>query len=389
MAVARITLNLVRSLPPGSLVWDREVRGFGVRRQRQAVKYVLKTRIRGRDHWFAIGTHGAPWTVDSARREARRLLGVIAGGTDLATDRERQRSTPTFEAVAGRFLREHGKKLGERTLEEYERMLRKLALPAFGKRPIDAVDRPTIAKLHHSLADTPRLANHVLSVLSKVMNWAATRSLLASGANPCRGIERYKENKRERFLSSAEMSRLGQALQDVETQQTLSPYAIAAIRLLLLTGARKSEILSLRWDYVDLENRAFRLPRSKTGPKSIYITTAVADILTSLPRVQGNPYLIVGATKNAHLFDLKGPWRRIRSLAGLDDVRLHDLRHTYASIGATGGLSLPFVGKLLGHKQASTTQRYAHLAEDPVRAAGEQVSVAIAQALAAMGKPKE
>jgi Phage integrase central domain len=206
------------------------VRGFGVRRQRQALKYILKTRIRGKDHWFTIGTHGAPWTVDSARREARRMLGVIAGGADLATDRERRKSTLTLSAVAERFLREHGKMLEERTLEEYERLLRKLAFPVFGDSLIDAIDRPAVAKLHHALADTPRQANHVLSVLSKVMSWAAKRGLLPSEANPCRGIDRYKENKRERFLSAAELSRLGETLQEAEEQQVLTPYAIAAIR---------------------------------------------------------------------------------------------------------------------------------------------------------------
>ena len=188
MAVARITLNLIRNLPPGSLVWDREVRGFGVRRQRQAVKYILKTRIRGKDHWFTIGTHGAPWTADSARREARRILGEIAGGKDLATDRERQKSILTLEAVAERFLREHGKMLEGRTLEEYERLLRKLAFPVFGDRPIDAIDRPAVAKLHHALADTPRQANHVLSVLSKVMSWAASSRIALNTDEP---VSRY------------------------------------------------------------------------------------------------------------------------------------------------------------------------------------------------------
>ena len=191
----------------------------------------------------------------------------------------------------------------------------------------------------------------------------------------------------EAHLSSgAELSRLGEALREDDEQQVLTPYAIAAIRLLLLTGARKSEILSLRWDYVDPENRLLRLPRSKTGLKSIYLTTAAAEILQSLPRVQGNPFVIVGEKPGAHLVNLQKPWDRIRARAGLEDVRLHDLRHSYASVGATSGLSLLFVGKLLGHTQASTTQRYAHLAEDPVRQAGEQISEAIAAALSQNGR---
>jgi integrase len=218
------------------------------------------------------------------------------------------------------------------------------------------------------------------------MSWAAKRGLLPSEPNPCRGIDRYKENKRERFLSAAELSRLGEALRDAEREKTLSPYAIAAIRLLLLTGARLSEILTIKWDYVDPDNRQLRLPRSKTGQKSIYLTSAVADILRSLPRVQGNPFVVVGEQPGAHLVNVQKPWDRIRAHAGLEDVRLHDLRHSYASVGATGGLSLLFVGKLLGQTQASTTQIYAHLAEDPVRQAGEQISEAIATALSQNGR---
>jgi integrase len=386
MTVAKITLNVVKTLQPGSLVWDRDVKGFGVRRQRQAVKYILKSRIRGKDHWFTIGTHGAPWTPDTARQEAKRKLGEVAAGKDLAAVREQQRSVLTFTEVVDRFLEEHGKKVERRTVSEYERLLRRHAVPALDDRPINAIDRAAVAKLHHSLAATPRQANLLLSVLSKLMGWAGKRGQLPSEANPCRGIDRYKENKRERFLSAAELSRLGEVLREAEQEKTLPPYATAAIRLLLLTGARLSEILTLKWDYVDPDNRQLRLPRSKTGQKSIYLTAAVADILQSLPRVQGNPFVVVGEKPGAHLVNLQKPWDRIRVRAGLEDVRLHDLRHTYASVGATGGLSLLFVGKLLGHTQASTTQRYAHLAEDPVRQAGEQISEAIATALNQKGR---
>jgi len=386
MTVAKITLNVVKTLQPGSLVWDRDVKGFGVRRQRQAVKYILKSRIRGKDHWFAIGTHGAPWTPDTARQEAKRKLGEIAAGKNLAAVREQQRSVLSFADVVDQFLEEHRKKVERRTITEYERLLRRHAVPALGDRPIDAIDRAAVAKLHHSLAATPRQANLLLSVLSKLMGWAAKRGLLPSEANPCRGIDRYKENKRERFLSAAELSRLGEALREAEPEKTLAPYAIAAIRLLLLTGARKNEILSLKWDYVDIDNRQLRLPRSKTSQKSIYLTAAVADILQSLPHVQGNPFVIAGEKPGAHLVNLQKSWNRIRARAGLEDVRLHDLRHSYASVGATGGLSLLYVGKLLGHTQASTTQRYAHLAEDPVRQAGEQISEAVAAALNQNGK---
>ena len=195
------------------------------------------------------------------------MLGEIAAGRNLAVVREQQRSALTFAEVVDRFLEEHGKKVERRTITEYERLLRRHAVPAIGDRPIDAIDRAAVAKLHHSLAATPRQANLLLSVLSKLMGWAAKRGLFPYEANPCRGIDRYKECKRERFLSAAELPRLGEALREAEQDKTLSPYAVAAIRLLLLTGARLSEILTLKWDYVDAGNRQLRLPRSKTGPE--------------------------------------------------------------------------------------------------------------------------
>jgi hypothetical protein len=202
-------LSVVKTLQPGSVVWDRDVKGFGVRRQRQKIKYILKSRIRGKDHWFTIGTHGAPWTPDSARQEARRKLGEIAAGKNLAAVREQQRSVLSFADVVDRFLEEHRKKVERRTITEYERLLRRHAVPAL------------VANLHHSLAATPRQADLLLSVLSKLMGWAAKRGLLPSEANPCRGIDRYKENKRERFLSAAELSRLGEALREAEQREDI------------------------------------------------------------------------------------------------------------------------------------------------------------------------
>jgi hypothetical protein len=180
MTVAKITLNVVKTFPRDTIVWDRDVKGFGVRRQRQAINYILKSRIRGRDHWFAIGTHGVPWTPDTARQEAKRMLGEIAAGRNLAAVREQQKSVLTFVEVADRFLDEHGKKVEQRTIAEYERLLRRHAMPGLGDRSIDMIDRAVVAKLHHSLAATPRQANLLLSVLSKLMGWAGNRGLLPS-----------------------------------------------------------------------------------------------------------------------------------------------------------------------------------------------------------------
>jgi integrase len=188
------------------------------------------------------------------------------------------------------------------------------------------------------------------------MLWAASRGLVSAERNPCRGIERYKETKRERFLSMDELSRLGEVLREAEKSQMASPYAIAAIRLLLLTGARLSEILTLRWEHVDVERRLARLPRSKTGPKSIYLPAAALEILNGIPRLEGNPYVIAGEVSGEHLVNLQKPWRRVRAAAGLEDVRLHDLRHSYASVGATRSYSLVSCWGTRSHQPRSATR---------------------------------
>lgn len=200
-------------------------------------------------------------------------------------------------------------------------------------------------------------------------------------SNPCEDIERYPERKRERFLSPTELQSLGQALVAAEASETETKYAVAAFRILLLTGCRLSEIQTLEWRYVDLDRKELRLPDSKTGAKTVHLGDAAVALLETLPRVTANPYVIVGKKEKAHLTDLQHPWRRIRGKAGLDDVRIHDLRHTFASGGLLVGEGLPMIGKLLGHTQVQTTARYAHLASDPVKQAATKISDRLALAL--------
>ena len=197
------------------------------------------------------------------------------------------------------------------------------------------------------------------------------------GANPCRGLEKFKERKVERFLSAEELGRLGDALRSYE----LSPYAVAAIKLLVFTGARLGEVLALRWDRINFERGEVRLEDSKTGAKTLHLPPPALEVILGLPRTEGNPYVIVGAKAGAPLVNLEKPWQSIRKTAGLDDVRLHDLRHAFASIAASSGMGLPIIGKMLGHSQAATTARYAHLASDPVKAAAATVAGKIAAAM--------
>jgi integrase len=214
-----------------------------------------------------------------------------------------------------------------------------------------------------------------------MMNLAEVWSFRPDGSNPCRHVKRFPEKKRERFLTSAELARLGDALAAAEKSLTESVATISAIRLLILTGCRLSEVLTLKWAFVDFENARLQLPESKTGEKTVYLCAPALEVLNALGPGEPDTWVLPGLRAGTHFKSLHGPWRRIRATAGLGDVRLHDLRHSFASVGAGAGLSLPIIGRMLGHTQAATTQRYAHLAADPVRQATEQVGATIAAAM--------
>ena len=379
----RITKRVVDALKPGEITWDIEVKGFGVRCQRRDKVYVLKVRVHGRQRWFSIGPHGSPWTVEMARSEARRILGEIASKKDPATSRDAEKSNPTVGDLATMFLQEHVRaKRKASTAEFYRDILERIVVPKLGRIRVADVTHSDVARLHHSLRGTPYQANRVLAVLSKMFSWAEPKGYRESSSNPCRHVEKNPEKGRERFLSEDELVRLADVLNKAEHDGTENPYTIAAIRMLVFTGARRGEILTLEWSHVDFDNAMLLLPDSKTGQKAIYLSPPALEVLTNLSRQESNPYVICGGKPGEHLVNLTKPWGRIRERANLEDVRLHDLRHSFASVAASGGLSLPMIGKLLGHTQAQTTQRYSHLAADPVRAA----NAAIGQRIAAVMK---
>jgi integrase len=390
----KVTKRSVEALTPGpdvteSVLWDSELRSFGVRVQREGVRsYVLQYRAgdqRGAPlRKLTIGRHGSPWTPETARREARRLLGAIADGADPAAARAERREAPTMADLAQRFLSEHAEaKRKPSTAAEYRRLIDKVILPALGARRVADVTRAEIAKLHHGLRDVPYQANRVLAVLSKMFNLAERWGLRPDGSNPCRHVEKFGERKRERMLSASELSRLGEAL----AAHDRSPFVVGAVKLLIFTGARLGEILGLRWDWIDHDRGEARLPDSKSGAKTLHLPPPALAVLAALPRIEGNPYVIVGHRAGAPLVNLEKPWRAIRATAGLDDVRLHDLRHAFASIAASSGLGLPIIGKILGHTQPATTARYAHLASDPVKAAVAAVAKKIASAMVSNADP--
>jgi integrase len=387
--MAKLTKRTVDAARVGErdvFIWDSELPGFGLKTTPTGRKvFVLQYRLGGRSgrtRRITLGTLGH-LTPDQARDDAKRLLREVGAGNDPAGDRAKRKGESTLGEMLDRFLAEHVRtKLKARTGEEYARIGKLHVPPALKNRRLGLIERADVAKLHHEMADRPYQANRTVAMLSKAFSWAEKHGLRPAGENPCRFIEKYREDKRERFLSPQELSRLGAALA-VGDQ---NPYATAAVRLLLFTGARLSEILTLRWSLVDLESGTARLAESKTGPKTIYLSAPALEVLAKLPREAGNSFVICGDRPGSHLVNLQKPWRAIRSRAGLADVRLHDLRHTFASVGAGGGASLPMIGALLGHSQPQTTDRYAHLAADPLRAASDAIARRIATSLQGSAK---
>jgi len=414
MAVEKLTKRTVDAIVPGgriSIYYDSELRGFGLKvtpsgAKSWCVEYRPGSGGRGvAKRRLVIGSTNT-LTHDQARIAARNILAAVALGADPGASRSRAREMPTFKEFAERYLSEEAiTKLKPTTVVNYRIYLLKHAAQHIGTKKIDTVTSSDIAKMHRAIGQTRQMtANRVVECIGSVYRYAATCGLMKRGTNPGAHIEAFREQRRERFLTSEELARLGDAIREAETigipwvldetkptakhipktdrRTIVDPHAAAALRLLILTGARLREILDLKWEYVDFERGLLLLPDSKTGRKTIVLNAPALSILSQLPRV--SPYVIVGDNLDKARHDLNRPWRLMSKRAKLDGVRIHDLRHTYASFGAGSGLGLPIIGKLLGHAQAATTARYAHLDNDPLRRATEHIGGRIA---AALGEP--
>lgn len=375
----------------GDLVfWDSDLPGFGVRVKPSGVKsFCLQYRnAQGMSKRITLGRFGR-MTLAEGRKEARGLLASTDRGEDPAEARSQARSAPTVADLASRYLVEHSEPKKKLVSVRKDRFLvDRYILPALGRYKIESVTRAQVAKLHHSLRDIPYQGNRVLEVVRKMFNLAEAWGLREDGTNPCRHVQKFKEHKRERYLSEKELASLGKVLTAVEADGSEMPSVATAIRLLLFTGCRLSEILGLRWGYVDFERGCLALPDSKTGAKLVPLGRAALDVLANTPRQAGNPYVCPGSKPMYHLVGFHRPWERIKGRAGLKNIRPHDLRHSFASIAVGAGLSLPVIGKLLGHTQAQTTQRYSHLAVNPLREAADEITSRINSAMRATVKEK-
>lgn len=379
--MAKLTKRRIEVLQPADkdyFVWDSELSGLGIRVFPTGRKqFVLQYRFGKASRRMSLGRFGAI-TPDQARGLALEALVKIRSDVDPQHEKRLRREAVTVHELAQRFDEEHiSVRLKASTAKEYRRNLKLFILPAIGHLRVIDVTRANIAKYHHDWRHRPYQANRNIEIISKMFNLAELWGLRPDGSNPRKHIKKYPERKRERYFSAGELQSLGRVLEEMEEERIELPSAIAAIRLLLFTGCRLGEILKLCWEHVDLPNCALRLPDSKTGAKVVHLGSAAIDVLREIERNDGNPFVIVGRNPGAHLTDLQPFWQRLRGRAGLKDARIHDLRHTFASVAVSNGQSLPMIGKLLGHTQVQTTARYAHLANQPVLQAANDVSTII------------
>ena len=401
----KLTKSVVdRSIPRPRdyFLWDTELKGFGVKISKGGRKsYVCKYRAgSGRSaptRRMTIGAHGSPWTIDQARAEARRLLGQAANGGDPAKEKQEAKKQITVAELCDQYLK-HG--VGTKkpsTIATDRGRIERHIKPLLGRKKVPDVTRADIKRFLQDVAGGKTAndiktglrgraivrggrgtASRTVGLLGGIFSFAQDGGLVE--LNPVHGIKRFPDQKGNRYLSQQELGRLGEALRKA-LDKGENTFAIAILKMLIFTGARKGEIESLRWDEVDFEDGYLHLAESKTGQKNISLNAGAKEVLASVPRLTDSQFVFAAHRGNGHYEGTPKVWRKIRSMADLDDVRLHDLRHSFASVAVSGGASLPLIGALLGHSDSATTQRYAHLHDDPIKAASEAVGSKIAASL--------
>jgi integrase len=417
MALRKITQKAVEAARPTGrqlILRDTELRGFGLRiTQAGAKSYVVEYRLPGAGRGtpqkrLTLGSADR-LTADEARKMAQRQLAAVVQGNDPAAVRAKERAAATVATLGGEWLADVRLRRKATTATEYARLWRKHVAPVLGGKKVAEVTTADVRRLHRQLNKTPYVANRVVAMLGAFFTYAEQEAARPPRDNPAYGVKKFPEQSREAFLSPEQYRALGEALgraeqtglppapqhrlkprsertakhrpKKADTPIPANPYAVAAIRLLAFTGCREGEILSLKWSDVDIERGHLRLSDSKTGKSVRRLNTAALDVLQGLPRQQGSPYVLPGARAGEHVREIRRTWYAVRHAAGLDNVRLHDLRHSFASTLVIGGESLLVVRSLLGHASITTTERYAHLSDDPVRLAAERAGSEIASLL--------
>ena len=359
-----------------AVFWDRSLPGFGIRVYPSGLKkYVVQSRGPGGSKRATLGRHG-DLTPEQARREAAAAIDRIKRGEEAVPPAPEPEPTMADQAVL--YLRDYvPSHCKESSAEVYRRALDNHILPALGAMRVGEVGREQVTDLHHAMRGEPHAANAALKIVSKMLSLAMEWGLRAHGPNPCRAVRKYRTRPRERFLTDGEYRRLGRAVDALEARGKVSRPAAAAIRLLVLTGCRRNEVLELRWDDIDRTAGELRLRDGKNGARLVPLTPAARGVLDAIARVADNPWVIAGQKPGTHLTNVNGPWLLVRAEAGLKDVRIHDVRHSWASRALALGESLSMIGKLLGHNRLDTTARYAHLARDAERVSAAKVGGSI------------
>lgn len=372
MKITKTSVDAIKPSSKDQFFWDDALKGFGIRVSPRGKKtFIIQYRFNGRTQRVRLGHHGG-LTVFEAKRDARILLGEIAKGKSPAKSLKEKRDSPILSEVAERFLNEHAKvRLKPTTQSDYRHNLKAYILPSLGALQVNAITHQDVHELHQKMSNTPVQANRTISVLSKIFSMCERWGYRQSLSNPCTQIERYKETRRHRFLDHEELSRLWEVLDEMEVDQSISLYAVKAFKLLILTGCRLGEIRTLQWSFI--KGNRVEFPNTKTGYKRVPFNKDAMFILGQVPKVEGNAYVICGSVEGQPIINLQKSWRRVRVRSGLADVRIHDLRHTFASHAVMGGTPLALVGKLLGHSQIATTMRYAHLADTELAEATDSI----------------
>ena len=381
MPTVDLTARLARETKPGDrdvFLFDRALPGFGLRVHRSGAKaWIVQTRIEGKSRRVVIARYGE-MDLAQARRHARDILARIRAGDNPADDIRKEKTAPTVAMLADEYLRRcdpYWKPSGRKTIRTY---LKARILPTFGKMPVERVGPEDVAAWFDAVSkDRPGAANRAFEILRSLMFWAEEYGFRDLGTNPCLGIRKNPRRDIARFLDTDELARLGRAL---DAREDKWPEAVAAIRLLALTGCRRGEVLNLRWR--DIGDNAIALPDSKTGPRSVPLGGAARAVIKALPEPRDpDAYLFPSLAGGRHAHRVVACWQAVCGDANLGKVRLHDLRHTAASHAVMSGENLPLVGKLLGHRRHETTAGYAHLADGDLVETAEKVGSLIADAM--------
>ncbi|MBF0153663.1 MAG: tyrosine-type recombinase/integrase [Magnetococcales bacterium] len=395
--ITKRTVDAIEVSDKDDYLWDNELRGFGVKvtPARKRI-YLVQYRAGNRTRRVTIGPHG-PLTPEQARKEAIQLLGLVAEGQDPAEMKHAAKQIPTVAELCDQYLREGVATKKPSTLATDRGRIERHIKPLLGNYRVDEVLKTDVTRFLQAVAEGKTSIDVKTGFRGRAIvtggKGTATRTLGLLGAifafavehryrtdNPTKSVKKFKHNKRERFLTADELSRLGGTLRR-SAEDGGNLYGIAAIRLLLFTGCRRGEVLKLEWAHVDLEQGCLRLPDPKTGAKVVHLGEPAIQLLRNLPRADGQPYVFPGLVHGKPLVGLHRIWTKIRDEAQLPNLRIHDLRHGFASIGVMSGMGLPIVGALLGHKTPTVTDRYAHLADDPLKMAANSIATTIASAL--------